>query len=245
MTWELNFSGSTTKNELVDIGRDAQGNKIPPIIFGWNELPQRHQEGYALGSYFTSPIVSYADANGDHLLSPSEVTVDQDTVKYLGNPFPKRELTASTNFTFRTWFKLSALLDHQGGRKLFNYTHAARCSVSVSNCAELYDPNTPLDMQAAIVAYRSYSTAAGFVENGDFTKLREVSATFYLPQRFTRGARFKELSLTVAGRNLKTWTNYTGLDPELNSSGQTNFTTAELGTLPPNRIFVFRFDAHF
>jgi hypothetical protein len=137
------------------------------------------------------------------------------------------------------------MLDHQGGRKLFNYTHATRCNVTVSNCAELYDKNTPLETQAAIVALRNYNTAAGFVEDGDFTKLREVSLTLNLPQRFARQLRSKEVSLTLAGRNLKTWTNYTGLDPELNSSGQTNFTTAELGTLPANRLFVIRFDAHF
>jgi hypothetical protein len=245
MTWELNFSGSSTKNELVEIGVDAQGKPIPPIIFGWDQLPQRHQEGYPLGSYFTSPIVSYADKNGDGLLSPSEVQVDQDTVKFLGNPFPKRELTASTNLTFRRWFRVSALLDHQGGRQLFNFTHASRCSVTISNCAELYDPKTPLATQAAIVALRNYNSAAGFVENGDFTKLREVSVSFFVPQRFAARVGTKDLSLTVAGRNLKTWTNYSGLDPELNSSGQTNFTTAELGTLPANRIFVIRFDARF
>jgi len=117
--------------------------------------------------------------------------------------------------------------------------------VTISNCAELYDKNTPLETQAAIVALRNYNTAAGFVENADFTKLREVSVTVGLPQRFAAKVRTKELSLTLAGRNLKTWTKYTGLDPELNSSGQTNFTTAELGTLPANRIFVIRFDAHF
>jgi len=115
----------------------------------------------------------------------------------------------------------------------------------VSNCAQLYNPNTPLETQAAIVALRSYNSAAGFVEDADFTKLREVSVTFGLPQRFARQLRTKELSLTLAGRNLKTWTNYTGLDPEVNSSGQTNFTTAELHTLPANRIFTIRFDAHF
>jgi hypothetical protein len=56
---------------------------------------------------------------------------------------------------------------------------------------------------------------------------------------------FNGLNLTLAGRNLKTWTKYSGLDPELNASGGTNFTTAELGTLPPNRVFTIRFDANF
>lgn len=245
LTWDVNLAGSWLHNELVDIGVDAQGNKIPPIVFGWNQLPQRHQEGYALGSYFTAPITSFADANGDGLLSPSEVVVATDTVEFLGNPFPKRELTASTGITFRDWLTVNALIDHQGGRQLFNYTQADRCDLTVSNCEELYDPNTPLDRQAAIVALRSYGSAAGFVENADFTKLREVSVRLGVPSRYARMAGFNGLAITLAGRNLKTWTKYSGLDPELNSSGGTNFTTAELGTLPANRVFTIRFDANF
>jgi TonB-linked SusC/RagA family outer membrane protein len=245
ITWDVNLAGSTLHNELVDIGVDAQGNKIPPIILGWNQLPQRHQEGYALGSYFAAPITSFNDANGDGLLSPDEVVVATDTVQFLGNPFPKRELTASTNVSFRDWITVSALLDHQGGRQLFNYTDAIRCDLGTDNCAALYDPNTPLAQQAAIVALREYGSAAGFVENADFTKLREVTVTFNLPRRYASMAGFHNLGITLAGRNLKTWTKYTGLDPEVNASGQTNFTSAELGTLPPNRVFTIRFDANF
>jgi TonB-linked SusC/RagA family outer membrane protein len=199
ITWELNFAGSTVQNKLVDIGVDAQGHKIPPITFGWNQLPQRHQEGYALGSYFAAPIVSYADANGDGLLKPSEVVVNTDTVQFLGIPFPKRELSATTNFNFRDWIKVSAMVDHKGGHQLFNYTHANRCSVSVSNCAELYDPKTPLATQAALVALRQYGTAAGFVENADFTKLREVSVTLGVPQRCPQPAAPQGWSFNAPG----------------------------------------------
>jgi hypothetical protein len=245
ITWELNFAGSSTHNELIDIGRDAQGNKIKPIIFGFDEMPQRHQEGFPLGSYFTFPIDSFADLNKDGLLSPSEVFVNRDTVKFLGNPFPKRELSTVTDLSFRNWVKVHALLDYSGGHQLFNYTHANRCSVTVSNCADLYDRNTSLDQQAAIVAYRNFGSTAGFVENADFVKLREVAVTLGLPRRFAARMRANSVSLTLAGRNLKTWTDYTGLDPEVNSQGQANFTTVELGTLPPNRLFMIRFDANF
>jgi TonB-linked SusC/RagA family outer membrane protein len=245
MTWELNFAGSTTKNELVDIGRDAQGNKIKPIIFGFTALSQRHQEGYPLGTYFSFPIDSFADKNADGLLSPSEVFVNRDTVKAYGNPFPKRELTTTTNLTFRDWLKVYALLGYSGGHQLFNFTHANRCDVAVSNCAELYDKTTPLATQANIVAMRQYGAYGGFVEDADFFKLREVALTFGLPRRFASRIRANALSLTLAGRNLKTWTDYTGLDPEVSSQGQANFTTVELGTLPPNRMFMIRFDANF
>jgi TonB-linked SusC/RagA family outer membrane protein len=245
MTWELNFAGSSTRNELVDIGRDAQGKKIKPIIFGFTELSQRHQEGYPLGTYFSFPIDSFADKNADGLLSPTEVFVNRDTVKSYGNPFPKRELSTSTNLMFRDWVKVYALLGYSGGHQLFNYTHANRCNVTVSNCAELYDRTTPLATQASIVAMRNYGALGGFVEDADFFKLREVAVTLGLPRRFATRVRANALSLTFAGRNLKTWTDYTGLDPEVNSQGQANFTTVELGTLPPNRLFMIRFDANF
>jgi hypothetical protein len=56
---------------------------------------------------------------------------------------------------------------------------------------------------------------AGYSESSDFTKLREISATFDfggdLARKLTRstGARF-----SLAARNIKTWTDWTGSDPE-------------------------------
>jgi hypothetical protein len=67
----------------------------------------------------------------------------------------------------------------------------------VSNCAELYDPTTSLARQAALVALRNYGSAAGFVEDADFTKLREVSITVGLPQRFARRVRTQALNVTL------------------------------------------------
>jgi hypothetical protein len=53
------------------------------------------------------------------------------------------------------------------------------------------------------------------------------------------------LSLTLAGRNLATWADYKGFDPEVNYQGQANFTTADFSTLPPNRLWTVRIDANF
>jgi hypothetical protein len=47
-------------------------------------------------------------------------------------------------------------------------------------------------------------------------KLREVSATVDLPQSWI--PRTSRASLTLSGRELATWTNFGGLDPE--NSGQ-------------------------
>jgi hypothetical protein len=53
-------------------------------------------------------------------------------------------------------------------------------------------------------------------------------------------------TLTLAGRNLKTWTNYTGLDPETNETGgDTNFSQNEFNTQPPVRYFTARLELTF
>ena len=45
--------------------------------------------------------------------------------------------------------------------------------------------------------------------------------------------------------NLVTWTNYSGIDPELNDAGQSNFNTAEFLTQPPVRYFIARINLTF
>jgi hypothetical protein len=249
--WDVTLSGSSFKNELDELGVDAEGNPLPDIIFGLLTDTQRHSEGYALGSWFQPPITGYADENGDGLLSPSEVTVatsdtEDDPSEFLGNPFPNRELSFSSNFTFRDWFRLSGLLDYKGGHEMMNFTRLNRCELPNAVCEEMYDPATPLEDQAAHVAWNYHNTAAGYVEKADFWKLREVALTFNVPQTFVDSfGRFSALSVTFAGRNLATWTDYSGFDPEVSFNGQSNFTSGDAGTLPPNRIYTIRVDANF
>jgi TonB-dependent starch-binding outer membrane protein SusC len=174
------------------------------------------------------------------------VTVRNDTTVYHGNPFPKRELSFSTDLRFRDWARVSGLVDYKGGQKLLNFTKAFRCSSNDTfNCPELYDTSTPLELQAAIVGSSFKGTYAGFVEDASFAKLREIALTLMVPSRFASRLSAQGLSVTLAGRNLATWTKYTGLDPEVNFNGQTGFTTGDAATLPPNRLFQIRVDANF
>ena len=242
--WNASVNGSAIKNNLVSLGVYANGQPVAPIITGFIST-QRHVEGYPLGGYFQAPITGYADANSDGLLSPSEVTVGT-TPEYLGNPFPKRELSFSTDFRFRDWARISGLVDYKGGQKLLNFTKAFRCSSNDTfNCPELYDTSTPLDLQAAIVASSFSGSYAGFVEDASFAKLREIAVTLIVPARYASRLPVQGLSVTLAGRNLATWTKYSGLDPEVNFNGQTGFTTGDAATLPPNRLFQIRLDANF
>ena len=64
-------------------------------------------------------------------------------------------------------------------------------------------------------------------------KLREVSASYQLPDSWVRRARMNRASLTVAGRNLRTWTDYNGADPEVRGA-----TGSDQGMVPALTQFI-------
>jgi TonB-linked SusC/RagA family outer membrane protein len=237
-SWEVNLSGSLLKNELTSLGAG-----IPPIVFG----SQRHVPGYPLGGYWDRPISSYKDANGDGILELSEIVVG-DTAVFLGNLLPTRTASLTNTFgLFRQRLRVSARLDYAGGNKQFNNTEVFRCTATGNNCRAMMDPKTPLDLQARAVVRRfspSFSNA-GFIEDADFLKLREVSVSYTAPVKWVRWMGGKSLVITAAGRNLATITNYTGIDPELNGVAQASFTTQDFLTQPPVRSFLFRFNVGF
>ena len=68
--------------------------------------------------------------------------------------------------------------------------------------------------------------------------------TFSAPERWAARLNAKALSVTVSGRNLATWTDYTGFDPEI-ANNPTNFSTAEFLTQPPVRYFTARINVTF
>jgi TonB-linked SusC/RagA family outer membrane protein len=87
------------------------------------------------------------------------------------------------------------------------------------------------------------TVGAQFVEDGSFAKLREISLTYTLDnQMFRNLTGFSSADIRIAGRNLKTWTKYTGFDPEVNLGGA-EFLTQGLDYFinPPTRSFVLSF----
>ncbi|HEX8831597.1 MAG TPA: TonB-dependent receptor, partial [Longimicrobium sp.] len=248
----LDATLSTNRNRLVSFG-DTSVAKAG-ISLG---TLQWHIEGYPVGAYFATAY-TYSDANGDGLISASEVKPLADSLQtipglkrtYFGSPLPKREMSFNADVRAFGFARVSALMDYKGGQKLFDQTRQSRCSASVTLafCAERQSPGASLADQAAIQAVQNpLIGSAGFIEDASFWKLREVAVTLTAPTSVTRRFGFREdgLSLTLAGRNLKTWTDYRGFDPEVNATGTTNLNAAELYSVPPARSLVARIDVNF
>jgi TonB-linked SusC/RagA family outer membrane protein len=80
-----------------------------------------------------------------------------------------------------------------------------------------------------------------FVEDGSFVKLREVSLGYTFDQPWvSRVLGFSSMELRVAGRNLHTWTNYTGVDPETSLLGAASpLRGVDYFNNPQSRSYVF------
>lgn len=262
----LTLSASTLKNRIKDLGQDAAGTDLPPVIF--NAGAQRHQKGYPAGGWFQRKY-TYSDLNGDGMLSrvncvdqytpplftavmvaggPQCEVVLGDTAsasQFIGNVLPTRELSFMPTLTLFDRLRLTALVNYRGGHYVFNNTEEFRCtSSSFSNCLGINSPEAPLEDQAAALG-RLMGTSYGYIEKGDFTKLREVALTLIAPPAWARRARVQAFNVTLAGRNLATWTDYKGFDPEVNSGGSANFTQFDFLGQPALRSWTTRIDVTF
>jgi hypothetical protein len=152
-------------------------------------------------------------------------------------------------------FRLSGLLDFKGGHKLANYTERFRCSdAGGAYCEARQVPGAAsLEEQAAIIARQELGTSAGYIEAADFWKLRELALTFTVPRSLVERIRYaSDVSITIAGRNLKTWTNYRGADPEVNVPGAVgsdddpgDFFVGDFYNMPSPRIWSLRVNVGF
>ena len=78
-----------------------------------------------------------------------------------------------------------------------------------------------------------------FVEDASFVKLREISVAYTADQRWVSNIGFSSIDLRLAGRNLHTWSNYKGLDPESNLGGAEFLTQGiDYFNSPQTRSFV-------
>lgn len=235
----VGFTNTTLANEVLKLGEGVED-----IIF--NRGLQRHTEGESAGSFYQKKV-TWNDADGNGLLTNDEVTVGAED-EYIGVSLPKWQRTVFADLTLFNWITVGTLFEGRGGHYTGNDTEAFRCGYrSTRGCAAVGNPDAPLWEQARYIADRYLGSAYGYVEKADFWKWRELSVSFSMPTFLTQHVQqLNGLRITMAGRNLTTWTDYTGLDPEtVEGGGNSNFNQSEFNTQPPVRYFMLRLDYSF
>ncbi len=157
--------------------------------------------------------------------------------KIIGNPNPDYTASLVNEFTYKRW-NVRVQIDAVRGGNVFNADFRTRQGVGNGKVAEQEDlGQIPRGYIAGI-----YSIEQWRVSDGSYTNLRELSLTYNVGK--VKG--FSDLSISFSGRNLVSWDNYNGYDPEVNAGGQSTILRGiDFGAVPIPRTFSFGIQAKF
>jgi TonB-dependent starch-binding outer membrane protein SusC len=241
LSWDSRLNIATNRNELLSFGIAGRTVETPGgQAYG---SVQQHRVGYPLGGYWVTPPLRAAD--GSALLTPAgaaQFPVGDTARRYVGPSTPTLEWNWSNTFTVLRYFRVYTLLDAKTGHYIFNLQERNRCQAANDNCARVNDARARFPQNAAdsvlfkeLAVYRSTSVSPEWIEPADFIKLREISVSVDLPPSWIKRTRAATAAFTISGRNLAIWSDYSGVDPEVNSYGGRNFVRVDAYAMPMMR----------
>jgi len=235
LDWDVTFGIATNDSKVEDLGTPEsilelrRQSGTPDFVVGGSFI--RHQVGYPIGAYFEQKVVSAAllpngnpdiprvlcdDGRGGTMVCAGPDlaynTPDDAPAVFLGKSSPGTEGAFSSTFTLWKRFRVYGLVDFKRDFVKVDGNFRARCAI-FGRCRENF---YPLESDPKIIAgLRSNGQLVDYyINNSSYTKLREVTFAYTLPAFSTRWGRFNRAVLSLSGRNLATWTDFPGLEPE-------------------------------
>jgi hypothetical protein len=242
VVWDVSMIVNTLKNELVHV------ENVAPV----NDR-RCFKPGIEIAAFCVNRIVDVDTITG--------VVTVTDTAEFLGGQIPKREGSLGTTLTLFQNFRLYAQADGKWDFRIYNFGTEFRDRLNGSNSNSEKAVLTREELGLSLYEwYRLHPTAvrtesganAGltnadedYFEDGSYMRLRELSLTWMVPATIAeRLGLNRGTSITVGGRNLALWTDYTGYDPEV-LAVDSNFFRADLFTVPQVRRLFARLNLQF
>ncbi len=244
INWKTSMVFSHYNNKLDFLNSPNAVLKGEYNEYGTLNLVSLSRQGYALGSFygyvtdglFTDmsqlnngtdwglPVgpgqqwlgdIRFKDLNGDK-------KIDDKDVQEIGNPNPKFTYGMTNTVNYKG-IDLSVFVTGSYGAKIFNYTRRQTEAM-----------NTPYNNQLATVLERYTTANPGgtlprynqwhnnnirisdrYVEDGSYFRIQNISVGYNLPKSIINKAKVASARLYVSAQNIKTFTKYSGYDPEL------------------------------
>ncbi len=213
LIYGLRHLGVYTTDEDA-IARDEAGS----IIYDDNGQPK--QISYKGLYSFTGGDTKYYDSNFDGIIDENDVTL-------LGNSYPKvnggfgaifrvQNISFSINFLFRAGFDIINRI-YMDSESLSNQNN--QNNNTLNRWRKPGDNNEDMLHRAYLWHPANNLGSDLYVEPGDFIRLNHLGVGYALNSSICKRLHINSLKLNVSAQRPFTFTNYTGLDPEL----ETNF----------------------
>jgi len=208
--------------------------------------------------------------NGAVYLGADGFPIDDPTLRVIGNPNP--DWTGSLRSQVRVGrITVSGLVDVRQGGEIWNGTKGALYNFGTHKDTEIrgetvrigetWTPGNPKGKKFVVFGpgkgkdvvidqgwFQGLGSGFGpvatqFMEEASWVKLREIALGYQFTGPWLRRlAGLSTFDVRLAGRNLFTWTNYTGIDPETNLGGaEVSAQGVDYFNNPQTRSYVFTF----
>ncbi|HEV2149467.1 MAG TPA: SusC/RagA family TonB-linked outer membrane protein [Longimicrobiaceae bacterium] len=210
--WSSRLTYSANRNRVEQLQTSAD-----TLVVGYlNAVVEGHPVGVFYGGYYVrnpDGSIKY-DAAGLPVRARDPRT-NRFANKIIGDPSPDFTAALSNSLTLGDNVELSVLFDGRFGNDVANFS---RRISEFFGSAKVVEREITGDTVAGTFARNStrINLYEEYIEDGSFVKLREVALRFRFPAAWARRMRAEDADIRVAGRNLYTWTDYSGLDPEIN-----------------------------
>jgi hypothetical protein len=258
-SWNLNLNVSRFVNSVTDLG----GPEMIPVAASWGIPTHRvaldkpigafylyhydgvwkEEEAEEADLYYASPgEPKYLDVNQDS-------TINEEDIIYAGQANP--DLVWGLNQTLRYKnFSLNILITGSHGGKIYNLNYAFTMSQHLlsstathADALDYYDAVTNPDSETPSIIQGERFNSTRFLQDASYVKVKNISLNYYVPKSVLKVC---ELDVFASVKNLFTFTDYKGYDPELSSTGQQdNLAGFDMSSYPVPRTFVIGIKATF
>jgi TonB-linked SusC/RagA family outer membrane protein len=187
--------------------------------------------------------IKFIDANKDGV-------IDSKDRVFVGSAFPKFTYGFNINIGYKG-FDLNLLIQGVAGNKLFNslkYTGLNASEQGYNMLADIKNAWSPQNTGSSIPIIsasdpnRNFGNTSDFyIEKGDYTRLRNFTLGYTLPETLYKKAGLSRVRVYVTGQNLLTFTKYKGMDPEVGLDDR----GVDEGRYPQSRIMMFGLNVGF
>ncbi|RMG26337.1 MAG: TonB-dependent receptor [Bacteroidetes bacterium] len=241
--WTLSGNVNFNDNEIISLvnGEDISATGFDQSIiregedlgafFGWKVkgIIQSQEEIEALnetapGGVYQTALTGpgdflYEDINGDNVINNDDRTViGSAQYKFMGG---------ITNQLSYKGITLNAFVQFVQGNDVFNMTAQeglvfANLNNAFTGALDRWTPtNTQTDIPRAIIGdpNQNKRNSDFYVEDGSYIRLKTLNISYDLPASLLDKVFVRSLRVYVQGTNLFTITDYSGVDPEINTFG--------------------------
>ena len=246
--WTTNINYSRNRSEVVELssGTELIGSGAPgyfsggstyilregePIGLFWGLDYQGVYQGGAIPEGTALAAVSF-DGEGNPIPGEplfSEVAdeegnfdgmIDDNDRQIIGDPNPDFTFGIGNTLSYKG-FDLNVFFQGAVGGDIYNLTAVQLYNGDSNSVTDILNSWTPQNTETDIprAAIRGRERSSRFVENGSYLRLKNIALGYALPTDWLQGIGISSARLTVSAQNILTFTNYSGLDPEVSYFG--------------------------